>query len=373
MIPFFDLRPQHEPLRRRLYDAAARVLDSGRYVSGREVAAFEEAFAAKCGTAYGTAVNSGTSALHLALLAAGVRPGDEVITVPFTFVATVAAIRYAGACPVLVDVDPDSYTMDVRQLRRAITERTRAIVPVHLYGQVADMDPILEVARRHGIVVIEDACQAHGATYKGRPAGSLGDLACFSFYPSKNLGACGEGGAVVTNNRDYDRVVRRLRDWGQEAKYSFALKGYNYRMEELQAAFLSVKLPFLDEWNESRREVAGEYRRRLEGTPIEPPKEMAYGRHVYHVYAVRVKDRVSVRWRLERAGVETGVHYPEPVHLIPAYADLGYSEGEFPVSERLAREELSLPIFPFMPNEHVDEVTRALRAITCPSTAGCSP
>jgi len=364
MIQFFDVKPQHEPIRRKLHEAAARVLDSGRYVSGREVASFEEAFAAQCGTAHAAAVNSGTSALHLAVLAAGVRPGDEVITVPSTFVSTVAAIRYAGACPVFVDVDPESFTMDARRLAHAISERTRAILPVHLYGQVADMDPIVELARRRGLVVIEDACQAHGARYKGRPAGSLGDLACFSFYPSKNLGACGEGGAVVTNNPDYARTIRMLRDCGQEAKYKFAVRGFNYRMEELQAALLSVKLPYLEEWNESRRHSAELYRRGLEGSSVQAPKEMAYGRHVYHVYAARVKDRVRVRRALQEGGIETGVHYPRPVHLTPAYGDLGYSLGDFPVAENLAEEALSLPMYPYVPREDVETVVRALRQAT---------
>jgi dTDP-4-amino-4,6-dideoxygalactose transaminase len=260
-----------------------------------------------------------------------------------------------------VDIDPESYTMDVQKIHRALSERTRAIIPVHLYGQPADMDPIVDLGHRLGIAVIEDAWQAHGANYKGRPVGSLGDLACFSFYPSKNLGACGEGGAVVTNNKEYDRTVRRLRDWGQEAKYSYAIRGFNYRMEELQAALLSLKLLHLEKWNEARRKSATLYGHLLEESGIHRPKEMSYARHVYHVYAIRVKDRTRVRHLLEKRGIETGIHYPEPVHLIPGYGGQGYGEGEFPVAERLAREELSLPMYPGLRESDVEEVVRALR------------
>src|ERR1700733_965175 len=266
MIRFLDLPSEYLELKTEIDAAVARVLESGQFVGGPEVAALEEEFASYCGARHGIAVNSGTSALHLALLAAGIGAGDEVITVPFTFVATVAAIIYAGSRPLFVDIDPRSYTMDVTQIERVIPKRTKAFLPVHLYGQPADLDPMLEIARRHHLVVIEDAAQAHGAEYKGRRVGSIGDLGCFSFYPTKNLGACGEGGMVVTNRPDYDRTIRLLRDWGQESKYYPILKGYNYRMEALQGATLRVKLRHLEAWNEARRALAAHYDALLAGS-----------------------------------------------------------------------------------------------------------
>lgn len=359
-VAFLNLKDVQSELKTDLHAAALRVLDSGRFVQGPEVAAFERDFAAYCETSHAIAVNSGTSALHLALLAAGVRAGDEVITVPMTFVATVSAIQYTGARAVLVDVDPHYYTMDPEQLERAITPRTRAIIPVHLYGQPADMDPILEIARRHGITVIEDACQAHGARYRDRRIGGLGHLACFSFYPSKNLGACGEGGAVVTSDPRYDQKIRMLRDWGQEGKYHHVLKGFNYRMDELQAAFLGVKLPHLDAWNDARRHCAMAYAEDLDQQRVGIPKERTNSVHVYHVYPVRLKDRSSAKRSLQEAGIETGIHYPDPVHLMPAFSDLGYGKGSFPVSEAIAREELSLPMFPGLDRDAIAHVARTL-------------
>ena len=258
-VPYLDLKAQYQSIKPEIDAAIARVLDSCQFVLGSEVAGFEQEFATYCGTTECIALNSGTSALHLALLAAGVGPGDEVITVPFTFVASVAAVIYAGARPVLVDIDPRSFTMDPAAIEAAITPRTKAILPVHLYGQPADMDPIMEVARRHGLVVIEDAAQAHGAKYKGRPVGSIGDMACFSFYPGKNLGAYGEGGAVTTSNAEYARTIRMLRDWGQDRKYHHVLRGYNYRMEGFQGAILRVKLRHLEAWTEARRAVVRQY------------------------------------------------------------------------------------------------------------------
>jgi dTDP-4-amino-4,6-dideoxygalactose transaminase len=274
MIPFLDLRAQYETIKDDVQQAINRVLDSGQFILGDEVAAFESEFAAYVGAAHGVAVNSGTSALHLALLAAGVGPGDDVITVPFTFVATVAAICYTGAHPVFVDIDPQSFTLDTAQLEAAITPRTKAILPVHLYGQPADMDPILAIARRHGLLVIEDAAQAHGADYKARRVGSIGDLGCFSFYPGKNLGAYGEGGMVVTNNAAYAETLRILRDGGQSKKYHHVRIGYNYRLEGLQGAILRVKLRHLDDWTERRRTRAAEYDKFLEGSVIVRPREM---------------------------------------------------------------------------------------------------
>ena len=360
MIPLVDLRAQYHTIKTEIWEAIDRVLETSQFVLGSEVAAFEGEFADFCGARHGIGVNSGTSALHLALLAAGVGPGDEVITVPFTFVATVAAIVYTGARPVLVDIDPRSYTIDVTQIERAITRRTKAILPVHLYGHPADLDPIIEIARRHHLVVIEDAAQAHGAEYKGRKVGSIGDLACFSFYPGKNLGAYGEGGMVITNQSGYDRTIRMLRDWGQEHKYHHMLKGFNYRMEGLQGAILRVKLRYLEAWTEARRTHAALYDVLLAGNNVQPPQAMAFARHVYHIYAIRTPERAALQQRLAGREIQSGVHYPFPVHLLPAYADLGYHSGNFPQAETMASEELSLPMYPELSKEAVHRVAAAL-------------
>jgi dTDP-4-amino-4,6-dideoxygalactose transaminase/acetyltransferase-like isoleucine patch superfamily enzyme len=365
VVPFVDLKTQYAELRPEIQAALNRVLDSGAYILGEEVAAFEREFAAYSGAEFGIALNSGTSALHLALLAAGIGPGDEVITVPFTFVASVAAILYAGARPVLVDVEPRSLTMDPGRLERAIGPRTRAIMPVHLYGQPADMDGIMAVARRHRLTVIEDAAQAHGAEYRGRRAGSIGDLGCFSFYPGKNLGAYGEGGLVVTNSAEYAKTIRMLRDWGQERKYHHVLRGFNYRMEGFQGAILRVKLKRLEAWTESRRAHAARYDELLAGAGVTRPVASPDTRHVYHVYAVRTRRRDELQRELQAAGVQTGIHYPIPVHLQPAYADLGYGPGDFPESERAAAEVLSLPMFPEMTAEQQSIVVDAIRSARC--------
>ena len=364
MIPFVDLKAQYRAIKPEIDAAVLRVLDSTQFVLGDEVAAFEREFAAYCQAGEAIAVNSGTSALHLALLAAGVGPGDEVITVPFTFVATVSAIGYAGATARFVDVDPVHLTMDPAALEAAITSRTKAIIPVHLYGQPADMTAIIEVARRHGLVVIEDAAQAHGAEYNGRRCGSFGDLAAFSFYPGKNLGAYGEGGAVVTSNPAFAKTVRVLRDWGQEKKYEHRLKGFNYRMDGIQGAILRVKLRYLEQWTEARRSRAALYDRLLSGAAVQRPVERSGCRHVYHVYAVRVPQRDRFMADLRDRGVSTGIHYPIPVHLQPAHRDLGYGEADFPVSERAAADVVSLPMFPELGDEQVQAVAAAVRACT---------
>jgi dTDP-4-amino-4,6-dideoxygalactose transaminase len=361
VIPVIDLKAQHQSIRDEIASAIAGVLDSCQFALGSEVAAFEKEFAEYCGVREGIGVNSGTSALHLALIAAGVGPGDEVITVPFTFVATVAAVCYTGAKPVFVDIEPRWYTMDASQLERAISKRTKAILPVHLYGQPADMGPIMDVARRHGLVVIEDAAQAHGAECNGRRAGSLGDMACFSFYPSKNLGACGEGGIVVTGNPAYARTIRMLRDWGQDRKYHHLLKGYNYRMEGLQGAILRVKLRHLESWNEARRRHAAQYDDLLSGSGVQTPGVMPHARHVYHVYSVRSPARDALQKALEARGVQTGIHYPIPVHLQKAHADLGHKAGDFPSSEKAAAEVLSLPMYPELSEAQVVAVSDAVR------------
>ena len=362
-IPFLDLKAQYQSIKSEIDAAIARVLDSSQFVLGSEVEGFEQEFAGYCGARECIALNSGTSALHLALLAAGVGPGDDVVTVPFTFVASVAAIFYAGARPVLVDIDPRSFTMDPAAIEAAITPQTKAILPVHLYGHPADMDPILEVARRHGLVVIEDAAQAHGAKYRERPVGSLADIACFSFYPTKNLGACGEGGAVTTSNAEYARTIRMLRDWGQDRKYHHLLHGFNYRMEGLQGAILRVKLRHLDQWTEARCAAASKYNRLLTDCGVELPIELPWARHVYHVYTVRTEDRDALQATLCAEGIQTAVHYALPVHLQPAYAGLGYGQGAFPQSEKAAKEVLSLPLFPEITDTQIQKVAQALTSL----------
>ena len=362
MIPYADLKAQYRALKPEIDRAIQHVLDESTYILGPAVSAFERDFAAFCNTTEAIGVNSGTSALHLALLAAGVRPGDEVITVPFTFVATVASIEYAGAKPVLVDVEPDYWTMDPARVEAAITPRTRAIVPVHLYGQPADMDPILAIAEKHGLPVIEDACQAHGSEYRGRRCGSMGRLGCFSFYPGKNLGAYGEGGAVVTSDSALAAKIRLLRAWGEEVRYEHKYRAFNYRMDGIQGAVLGVKLKHLEAWTTARRSRAAVYADRLRDTPAMLPVERAGVRHVYHAYVVRLKERDVWRARLGEAGVQTGVHYPIPVHLQPAYRDLGYDVGAFPVAEQAAKEVLSLPMFPELTDAQIDTIAALLRA-----------
>jgi dTDP-4-amino-4,6-dideoxygalactose transaminase len=361
VIPLVDLKAQFHCLREELSAAALRVLESGHYALGPEVEAFEREFASFCGADHAVAVNSGTSALHMALLSAGVGPGDEVVTVPFTFVATVAAIVYTGARPVFVDIDPVTFTMDASALSRAITPRTKAIIPVHLYGQMADMNPILDIARAHNLTVVEDAAQAHGATYHSRRAGSLGDFGCFSFYPSKNLGACGEGGIIVTNDPGHDRTLRSLRDWGQSSKYNYTLRGFNHRMDNLQAALLRVKLARLDHWTALRRAHAAAYDSLLAGLPLALPTELEQRLHVYHLYVIRHPGRDSLRTALRERGVQSEVHYPIPVHLIEAWCGHDYSPGDFPVSERAAAEVLSLPLYAELDDSSLRHVATSVR------------
>jgi dTDP-4-amino-4,6-dideoxygalactose transaminase len=361
MIPFLDLKQQHASIRPEIDEAIARVIDSGQFILGEEVEAFEEAFAQQVGVKHAIALNSGSSALHLAFLAAGIGPGDEVITVPMTFVASVATIGYTGATAVLIDIDPDSYTLDPKLLEAAITPRTKAIVPVHLYGQSAALEPIQAIARQHNLLVIEDVAQAHLARYKNRPVGGIGEMGCFSFYPGKNLGACGEGGMVVTDNPDYARTIRILRDWGQDGKYNHVLKGYNYRMDAIHGAILSVKLRYLEKWTNARRERAAQYDRQLAGSGLILPKVMDYAHHAYHIYATLTPQREPLRQQLAERGIQTNIHYPTPVHLLPGYGDLGYRSGDFPVAERVAKEEISLPLFPEITEEQVDIVCQAVK------------
>lgn len=358
LIPFLDLKTQYRQIKSEIDVAVLDVIENAQFVQGPAVAAFEQRFAPYCNVQHCLAVNSGTSALHLALLAAGIGSGDEVITVPLTFVATTAAVLYSGATPVFVDVDPVTWTMDPALIEAAITPRTKAILPVHLHGLIADMDPIMEIARRHGLIVIEDAAQAHGAEYKGRRAGSIGDLGCFSFYPGKNLGAYGEGGAVVTNRPEFAQRIALLRDWGQESKYNHVLPGFNYRMDGIQGAILNVKMNYIEAWTDARRNIAAQYDRLLEKHGCGRPRPPAHSRHVYHVYAVTLEGRDRAHRAFEAAGIGTGIHYPVPVHLQKAYANLGYRAGDFPVAETLAKQFLSLPIYAELRPEQVGIVVQ---------------
>ncbi len=361
MVPFVDLKAQYQSIASEIGAAVTGVLESAQFVLGPEVSAFEREFASYCQAQLAVGTSTGTSALHLALLAAGVGPGDEVVTVSFTFVATVAAIRYCGAKPVFVDVDSRTYTMDPTQIEAVLTSKTKAIVPVHIYGQAADMDPILALAKARGLVVIEDACQAHGAEYKGRRVGALGDLGCFSFYPGKNLGAYGEGGAVTTNNPKFAKSVAILRDWGAETKYYHDVQGFNYRLEALQAAILRVKLRYLDGWNEARRSHANRYGELFAQSKVGVPYARPDAKHVFHVYAVRCQERDRIQSVLLERGIHTGIHYPIPVHLQKAHADLGYREGNFPITEKLSKQVLSLPMYAELNDAQLGAVAGALR------------
>lgn len=360
MVPFVDLRTQYMALRAEINDAVDALFTSTNFVLGPAVEAFEKEFASYVTTEHAMGVNSGTSALHLALLAAGVRRGDEVITTPFTFIATASAIDYIGATPVFVDVDPVNLTIDPQRIEAAITERTKAILPVHIHGNVADMDPIMEIARRHGLAVVEDAAQAHGAEYKGRRAGSIGDLGCFSFYPGKNLGAYGEGGAVTTDDPDLAAEVRLLRDWGATRRYHHERKGFNYRLEGVQGAILSVKMPHIEAWTEARRTAAARYDRLLGERGIAVPVVPDAHRSVYHVYAIRHRERDALQAALTERGIGSGIHYPIPVHLQGAFSELGHQVGDFPITEAISSETVSLPMFPEITPEQQDEVVDAV-------------
>jgi len=361
-VPFLDLKSHHASLSDEFNRVIRKVIDSSALAGGPFVEKFEQEFASYCDCQHAIGVGSGTEALWLSLLAGGIGPGDEVITVPNTFMATAEAITYCGARPVFVDVDERTYTMDPAGLEEVVSSRTKAIIPVHLFGQPADMDPILEFAREHDIIVIEDAAQAHGAKYKGRNVGTLGDAGCFSFYPGKNLGALGEAGAVVTNSLELQEKIRILRDHGQIRKYRHTAIGWNCRMDGIQAALLSVKLQHLDSWNSARRARALQYNQEFaELNDLITPLEAPYARHVYHIYAIRVQERDEVMWFLNEKGIQCGVHYPVPVHLQPAYRSLGYKKGDLPVSEQIALEFISLPIFPELTETQVNIVTLSLK------------
>lgn len=361
-VPFVDLKPQFREVEHEVLPMVREAMENAAYIGGPQVTGFEAEFGNFCGSKYCVGVNSGTDALRFALIAAGVGPGDEVITVPHTFIATTEAISQVGAKPVFVDIDLETYNMDVSKIAGAITPRTRAIVPVHIYGQPADMDPISEVAHKNDLVVIEDACQAHGALYKGKRAGSMGLTGCFSFYPGKNLGAYGEAGAVVTHSEDMARKIRMIRDHGQAKKYYHDMEGYNGRLDAIQAGVLRIKLRRLEAWNQSRRQNAAHYNEllsRIKGVTV--PVEPDGYRHVYHLYVILADDRDLLQKCLDKKGVSTGLHYPVPLHLQKAYANQGHKEGDFPVTESVARRVLSLPMFPELAKEQVEYVADCIR------------
>jgi dTDP-4-amino-4,6-dideoxygalactose transaminase len=363
-IPLVDLTRQYASIRNEIDAVIQQTLDRGIFAAGSAVAAFENEFARYCGVRHCVAVNSGTSALHLAMIAAGVRAGDEVITVPFTFVATAWAISYVGAKPVFVDIEADTYTIDVEKIARAIGPRTRAVLPVHLYGQMANLDPIREICDKHRLILIEDAAQAHGAEYKGARAGSYGHIGCFSFYPTKNLGAFGEAGAITTNDDEIAHRVRHLRDHAQISKYRHEELGYNYRMDEMQGALLQVKLRRLGTWNGARENIAKRYIENLSRTPVALPAESPDRGHVWHLFVIRSPQRDELRRKLSDEAIGTGLHYPIPLHLQPAYAHLLYRPGDFPIAEKVAGECLSLPIFPELTESEIDRVCDVIASVT---------
>ncbi|HEX6185550.1 MAG TPA: DegT/DnrJ/EryC1/StrS family aminotransferase [Pyrinomonadaceae bacterium] len=363
-VPFVDLQAQYRSIKAEVDAAIQRVLDTSAFILGREVEAFERDFAEYVGARECVGVSNGTAALHLALMACGVGPGDEVIVPANTFFATPEAVSAAGATPVFADVDPVTYNLDPAKVEAVVTERTRAVIPVHLYGQPADLDALDEVAKRHNLTVIEDAAQAHGARYRGRRVGALSRVGCFSFYPGKNLGAYGEGGAVTTDDPEVARRVRLLRDHGSEVKYRHEVVGYNLRLEGIQGAVLGVKLKHLDDWNALRRRHAARYRDLLgsleEAGALSLPREAEYAEHVYHLFVVQTSARDSMQRFLSAANVHTGIHYPVPAHLQPAYAALGHKEGDFPESERQARRVLSLPMFAELTERQLAYVAHAV-------------
>jgi dTDP-4-amino-4,6-dideoxygalactose transaminase len=362
MIPAADVKRQYESIKKEIDDAIRGTIDKGWFVLGENVDHFEKEFAGYLGAKHAVGVGSGTEALHLALVAIGVEAGDEVITVPNTAVPTVSAVSFAGAKPVLVDIDPDFHTMDPEKLEEKITKKTKAIIPVHLFGQSADMDPIMKIAKKHKLKVIEDACQAHGTEYKGKKVGTIGDVGCFSFYPSKNLGCYGDGGMCVTNDGKIAEKLKLLRNYGQKTRYHHAIKGFNSRLDEIQAAILRVKLKHLDGWNKKRREIAGKYDVLLKGSDVIPPKAASYSNHIYHLYVIRTKKRDELQEHLKKNGINTIIHYPIPIHLQEAYADLGIKKGSLEISEKAAGEILSLPIFPELTDEEIETVAAKVKS-----------
>jgi dTDP-4-amino-4,6-dideoxygalactose transaminase len=360
-VPFVDLKAQYQTIRKDIDTAIARVVEDTAFIGGKYVESFESQFADFCGCRHCVGVSSGTSALHLALVALGVGPGHEVITVANTFIATTEAITHAGASPVLVDINPATSNIDVAKIEAAITPKTRAIIPVHLYGQMAEMDAIMDVAKRHSLFVIEDACQAQGSEFKGRRAGSYGDAAAFSFYPAKNLGAYGDAGAVVTDDRAVADKIRLYANHGRRGATDHAVEGFNARLDGIQAGVLSAKIPYLETWNQMRHQAAERYDRLLSDLDVATPKEAAGAKHIYHLYVIRVKERDRVKREIEAKGVGCGIHYPIPIHLLDAYKHLGKPAGSYPVTETAAREILSLPMYAEITPEQQQYVADCLR------------
>jgi dTDP-4-amino-4,6-dideoxygalactose transaminase len=369
VVPFFNLTRQYQGIKDEILSATQRVYEKGRFILGEEVSAFEKEFSHYCGVRYGVGVGSGTDALYLALKAAGIGEGDEVVSVANSFIATALAISFAGAKPLFVDIDPKTYTMDPnslelllkRQRAKGSRRKIKAILPVHLYGHPADMDSIMEIANRYDLVVIEDACQAHGAKYRNKKVGSLGIMGCFSFYPTKNLGGYGDGGMVVTTYQKYDQKLRLLRCYGERKKYHHILKGHNSRLDEIQAALLRVKLKYLDQWNEERRRKAEIYTEQLSPLGVVCPLEKKGAKHVFHLYAIQTKKRNSLQAFLKKRGIDTLIHYPIPIPFQKAYQELGYRGRDFPLTDQWSRKILSLPFFPEMKESEIEEVAQQIK------------
>jgi dTDP-4-amino-4,6-dideoxygalactose transaminase len=361
-VPFIDFTKQNQLIKDEVDAGFKRVVEKSSFIMGPDVKKFEEEFAAYCGVKYAAGVNSGTDALYMAMSALGIGPGDEVILPTYTFIATALCVSYTGAKVKFIEIEEETYNIDPRQLAKLITKKTKAIIPVHLYGQMADMTELLAIADKHGVPVVEDACQAHGTRYKGKRSGSMGKAGCFSFYPTKGLGAWGDGGIVVTNDEKVNHMVTMLRDYGRTDRYAHTMKGHNSRLDTMQAVVLSAKLKHLDEWNEMRKKVAAVYAKEFQGTGVVIPRNAPDREHVYQTYAVRVKNREKVMEGLKAKGVSSLIHYPIPIHMQEAYADHGYKAGDFPLSEKITSEILSLPMFPHMTAEQVKEVAQAVKA-----------
>jgi dTDP-4-amino-4,6-dideoxygalactose transaminase len=361
MIPMNDFILQYNSIKKEIDDAINNVLKSGWYILGENVRCFEKEFANYCGIKNAIGVGNGLEALQLAMLAYGLKEGDEVITVSNTAVATVLAISLTGAKPIFVDIDTETYNMDISKIEEKITNRTKAILPVHLFGHSVDMDPLLEIADQNDLIVIEDACQAHGAEYKGKKVGGLGNVGCFSFYPTKNLGAYGDGGMIITNDKEIAEKILMLRNYGQTSRYVHSIRGINSRLDELQAAILRVKLKYLEKWNEQRRKNAKLYNTFLKGTKIICPSEKSYAKHIYYLYVIRSNNRDELQLFLEKQKITTLIHYPIPVHLQKSYEDLGVINGTLPVTEKLANEILSIPIYPELESEQIGQITDCIK------------